>query len=149
MSDNTFSKAMPPKAAKFPKAARVTRSDDFTAIIRRGAYAADDIMVVNVRWRDKGAGEPARLGISIPKKTGNAPVRNRWKRWFREAFRTRRGEFPLGIEIIVRPKRDAVGSFERIDRSFVSTVKRAVRKLPQPRAVDVDSGRDGVSGSGV
>ena len=70
-------------ASLFPKAARVIRGDDFTAIIRRGAYAADDVLVVNVRWNPANALEPAKLGISIPKKTGNAVVRNRWKRWLR------------------------------------------------------------------
>jgi ribonuclease P protein component len=120
----------------FPKVARVTRGDDFSEIIRRGPYAADATIVVNVRWArispgcDAAAMPLAKLGISIPKKTGNAVVRNRWKRWIREAFRTQRTRLPRGIEIVIRPKRDAVGSFQVIADSLVSTVTRAVRKLP-------------------
>ncbi len=113
----------------FSKAARVVRANDFTAIIRSGPYAADDVMVVNVRWSSQADTEP-KLGISIPKKTGNAVIRNQWKRWFRESFRTRRQDLPRGIEIVVRPKRDAVGSFAAIDRSLATTISRAVRKLP-------------------
>ena len=119
----------------FPKAARVIRGDDFTAIIRRGASEADDVLVVNVRWNPANALEPAKLGISIPKKTGNAVVRNRWKRWLREAFRRRRDELPAGVEIVIRPQRDASGSWVAIDRSLQKTVARAVRKLT-PRSAD-------------
>lgn len=123
---------------RFPKQLRVTRSDDFSDIIRRGAFAADDVLVVNVRRRVTSVQEPdataaivasPRLGISIPRKTGSAVVRNRWKRWIREAFRLQRSELPTGIDIIVRPKRDAVGSFAAIAKSLRSTTWRAEKKL--------------------
>lgn len=115
---------------RFPKNARVTHGDDFTAIIRRGPYAADDVVVVNVRWSEGDGRSLARLGITIPKKTGNAPTRNRWKRWLREAFRTQREQFPRGVDVIIRPKRDAVGSFEAVRRTLPKTIARAVNKLP-------------------
>jgi len=120
---------------RFGKPDRIQRSDDFTAIIRHGAFAADEVLVVNVRYRTTGEGSlpPAtsrsRLGITIPKKTGPAVVRNRWKRWIREAFRTQRSQIPVGLEIIVRPKRDAVGGFAAIARSLPVAVRRASRKL--------------------
>jgi ribonuclease P protein component len=119
MTDNTF-----------PRTARVTSGEDFTAIIRRGPYAADDVVVVNVRWNDGDGQALPRLGITIPKKTGPAVTRNRWKRWIREAFRTQRERCPRGVDIIIRPKRDAVGSFEAIQRSLPKTIARAVNKLP-------------------
>lgn len=120
---------------RFREGDRVKRGDDFTAIIRQGAYAADDVLVVNVRHRTTGDGDippdasKSRLGITIPKKTGPAVVRNLWKRWIREAFRTQRSQIPSGLEIIVRPKRDAQGGFEVIARSLPVTVRRAYRKL--------------------
>ncbi len=115
---------------RFGKRDRVKSGDDFTAIIRGGAFAADDVVVVNVRHRDADlVGSFSRIGITIPKKTGPAVVRNRWKRWIREAFRTQRAQLPIGLEIIVRPKRDAIGSFDAIARSLPVTVRRASRKL--------------------
>lgn len=124
---------------RFPKRHRIKHSDDFSAIIRGGAFAADDILVVNVRRSpvgdvDADASPPrsvqaSRLGITIARKTGPAVVRNRWKRWIREAFRTQRSELPVGIDIIVRPKRDAVGSFTAVAKSLTSTVRRAANKL--------------------
>jgi len=122
----------------FPKQHRVTRGDDFSDIIRRGAFAADEVLVVNVRRSaiaaenqeaEQASDRGPRLGISIPRKTGSAVVRNHWKRWIREAFRLQRGELPAGIDIIVRPKRDAVGSFAAIAKSLRSTTRRAEKKL--------------------
>jgi ribonuclease P protein component len=126
---------------EFPKTARVTRGDDFTEIIRGGSYAADDVIVVNLRWAKAASGTDsvalplARLGVTIPKKTGNAVVRNCWKRWIREAFRQQRSRLPRGLEIIVRPKRDAVGSYAAVARTMEKTVLRAVRKLPPRQPV--------------
>ncbi len=122
---------------RFPKTARIVHGDDFTAIIRGSAYAADDCLVVNVRWSKIGSeaiDSASKLGITIPKKTGNAVVRNRWKRWIREAFRDQRDRLPGGIDLIVRPKRDAAGSYQSISRSLRNTVPRAAKKLP-PRVV--------------
>ena len=46
-----------------------------------------------------------RLGLSVPKKVGNAVSRNRIKRRCREAFRTNANGLPSGLDIVlnVRP----------------------------------------------
>jgi ribonuclease P protein component len=126
------------KVNRFCKDDRIRRGDDFTEIIRHGAFAADDTLVVNVRRMSPveiagatqgNVASGVRLGITVARKTGPAVVRNRWKRWIREAFRTQRGLFPAGLEIIVRPKRDAKGSYQAICRSLPVTIGRAYRKL--------------------
>lgn len=117
---------------RFGERDRIKKGDDFTEIIRGGAFAADDVLVVNVRRSDPASTlSKSRIGITIPKKTGPAVVRNRWKRWIREAFRTHRDQIPAGLDIIVRPKRDAVGSFQAIAKSLPSAVRRASRKLKE------------------
>lgn len=109
------------------KSQRVCRGSEFGDAIRGGSVAADGVLVVFV--------VPARcevsprLGVTIPKKTGNAVVRNRWKRWIREAFRIRQHEIPTGYDIIVRPKKDAVGDWQSIERSIRKLVPKAISRI--------------------
>ena len=59
--------------------------------------------------RRTGRSGETRLGITASSKVGNAVARNRIKRRVRELFRTRRGEFPAGMDVVVIAKRGADG----------------------------------------
>jgi ribonuclease P protein component len=118
----------------FPKSNRVRRSKTFTLALRRGGCAADDCLVVfairsGESAEDRSAKPARRLGITIPKKTGNAVVRNRWKRWIRESFRTQQDQFPEGVDLIVRPKKDARGSWNKIRRGLPKLARKAVSRI--------------------
>ena len=119
----------------FPKSKRVVRGDSFTRALRQGGCAADDCLVVFAFARQTDAVPSAprrRLGVTIPKKTGNAVVRNRWKRWIRESFRTQQDAFPFGFDYIVRPKKGASGDWKKIQRSLPRLAKKAVSRF-KPR----------------
>jgi ribonuclease P protein component len=111
-----------------PKRKRVRDGREFTKILKRGRYAADAILVVNVRltadrYLPTASG---RLGVTIPRKTGGAVVRNRWKRVIREAYRIQQGQLPVGYDVIVRPRRGAHCDFHQVRRSLPKLVRRAV-----------------------
>ena len=61
-------------------------------------YACPQAAVVAVEPADP---PPARLGLSVSRRVGNAVVRNGWKRRLREAFRAVRGQLPAGQDYVV------------------------------------------------
>lgn len=120
------------KPNAFPKSKRVVRGSSFSLVLRRGGCAADDQLVVFAFPReldDDRTGPRRRLGVTIPKKTGNAVVRNRWKRWLRESFRTQQDLFPSGYDYVVRPKKGATGGWVAIRRSLPKLARKAASRF--------------------
>ena len=61
---------------------------------------------------------PARLGITVTRRFGNAPQRNRFKRLVREAFRKRQHDFPP-MDLVVRPRSAALNAtLEQIEKDL-------------------------------
>jgi ribonuclease P protein component len=80
---------------RFPRAARVRRRKDYLAIQSRGRRVAGPNLLL---FALAGGG---RIGITVSRKVGGAVLRNRVKRWIRECFRRRRGDFPGGLDLVV------------------------------------------------
>tara|TARA_R110002073_G_C9255364_1_gene562933 strand:+ start:367 stop:723 length:357 start_codon:yes stop_codon:yes gene_type:complete len=111
----------------FPKSRRIVQSSQFTVILRRGVCVADGVLVL---FAVKGEpGSPSRLGVTIPKRTGNAVVRNHWKRLIRESFRTQQDRVPDGMNLVVRPKKDAKPDWAKIQKSIPYLTRKAARRL--------------------
>lgn len=109
---------------RFEKHRRVLRGRDFDRAIRSGRCVADRVLVLYAVAAES-PDVPARLGVTIPRRTGSAVVRNRWKRLIREAFRTQRPRIPVGHLYIVRPKKGADPQWEAIRRSLPALARRA------------------------
>ena len=114
----------------FGKQHRVTHSGDFTKILRLGICVADETLVLFAMPR-RIIQEPLRIGITIPKKTGNAVQRNRWKRLIRESFRIQREKLPSGYDFVVRPKRGASPDWIAIKKSIPRLASKAAKRAHQ------------------
>lgn len=116
---------------QFPKCLRVIKGDDFTRVLRRGGCAADGVLVVFALPRAGRESQPiaTRIGVTIPKKTGNAVIRNQWKRLIRESFRTQKDLMPVGYDLIVRPKKDADLDGKAIRKGLPKLAVKAVKRL--------------------
>ncbi|WP_037308686.1 ribonuclease P protein component [Amycolatopsis orientalis] len=86
-----------------PAAARLRRSEDFRAVMRRGAKAGRRRLVVHALTTDPpDAAEAARAGFVVSKAVGNSVVRHRVTRRLRHLVSARIGTLPPGSSLVVR-----------------------------------------------
>lgn len=105
---------------------RLKLRNDFDRVFEQGVVASDSVLVVHAI---RNSLDHSRIGLSIAKRVGSAPVRNRWKRWMREAFRLRRSELPIGLDVVIRPRRGAEGSFHAVEKSMLHLFPQLDRKV--------------------
>lgn len=110
---------------KFPKSYRIRSQADFERAYA-GVRAMDARLVVHGVRNEL---DHTRLGISLSRKVGSAPVRNRWKRLIRESFRRMRQRLPTGIDLVVRPRKGALCAYDGIQESLAKLIKRLARDL--------------------
>jgi ribonuclease P protein component len=105
---------------------RLSRSRDFDAVYRHGRSAATRFLVLY--WFPREDDSDPRLGLAVPKGSGNAVQRNRVKRRLREVWRARLDRVPAGRDyvLVARPAladaletRDEEWLAERVDEVLV------------------------------
>ena len=131
------------KDESFPKQFRLRTQSEFDAVYHNDVFAADTVLVIQA---NKNGFSYSRLGLSIGRKVGNAVQRNRWKRVIREAFRKRRNQLPVGLDIVVRPRKGAVCQSAAVAQSLQQLVKRVAKKLKPDQMTAPDPAPDPAQG---
>lgn len=81
----------------WPRAVRLVRKPDHDAVHRGSGRVVLRFLVVRHARRPEPS--PARFGWAVSRKIGNAVVRNRVRRWLREALRHERGDL-AGVDVV-------------------------------------------------
>jgi ribonuclease P protein component len=105
--------------------ATIKKKNDFKHVFSRGKSVAGPLFVI---YAVANGQEINRLGLSVSKKVGNAVVRNRIKRWVKEALRVQIS-ISVGYDFIVIARVPAgelpkEGSFAKVGASLAQLFKR-------------------------
>jgi ribonuclease P protein component len=112
------------------KRTRLTDSPEFERVYRQGAAYRGDLFSVHAFPNEFGT---PRLGLSVPRRVGNAVTRNTVRRRLREVFYSALPEIPGNLDLVVSARPAAAeANFRELDEEFV----RALRKLSGAREAE-------------
>jgi ribonuclease P protein component len=116
---------MPPRNG-LSKRQRLLNTAAFQRAYDRRCTGGDDWLLVFAVENDLPF---ARVGLSVGRKWGAAPVRNRVKRLYREAFRLSKGVLPTGVDLVLVPRRVEGLTLAQVRRSLQNQARRAAERL--------------------
>ncbi|MFA0731416.1 MAG: hypothetical protein LKKZDAJK_001188 [Candidatus Fervidibacter sp.] len=117
---------------RFPPSERLRRQKEIQACVREGKRFRHPLLTLYVRWRD---GSGRRIAFSVGRRVAKkATVRNRIKRWLREAYRTKRWAMREGVDMfVVAQPSCAAANFQAVNAALTELLWRAgVLILPCP-----------------
>src|ERR1700722_19613212 len=110
----------------FRKHEHLRRPADFKLAYERRRSVSNDWLIVYVR---ENALPHLRLGLSVSRKYGGAVQRARLRRLYREAFRLTRHEMPVGLDLVLIPRKNDLPTLDDLRRSLPRLVRQLARKL--------------------
>ncbi len=120
----------PTQPLTFPPTYRMKTPAEFERCYARKRSASDGVLIV---YACENALPHPRLGCSVSRKVGNAVVRNRYKRLFREAFRLSQYDLPPGVDLILIPRPGPYPTVDGVRASLVKLATQAARKFGEKR----------------
>ena len=105
------------------KALRLKKNTEFKTVLSKGAYCADNRLVLYALPNARGENY---FGVSVGKKLGKSVKRNRVKRLIREAVRAQAALLRPGHDIVILARPGAAGEpFVKIERSLTKLLHRS------------------------
>ena len=111
---------------RFRPAEHLSRPRDFRRVYERRRSASNAWLIVYACENEL---PYSRLGMSVSRKVGQATVRNRLRRLYREAFRLTRHEMPTGLDLVVIPRGSAEPALDELKRSLPHLVRQLARRI--------------------
>jgi ribonuclease P protein component len=84
---------------KLPHEHHLLKSSEFKTILYNGKKINLKLSSIYLLQNNL---EYSRIGFIVTKKVGNAPLRNKIKRLWKEAFRLKRGQFKTHVDLVIR-----------------------------------------------
>ncbi|HEY4181035.1 MAG TPA: ribonuclease P protein component [Kofleriaceae bacterium] len=114
------------KPLGFSKEMRLRQRSEFLAVQETGSKVHGK-HVLGIALQRTSPALPGRLGLTVTKKVGNSPVRNRIRRLLREWLRVH-GWVPTGWDIVLVAKDSAARQLHRDD--FAADLTKILRQVP-------------------
>ena len=125
---------MAERSYAFPKSHRLVHANQFDAVYAAKVRETRGPLTIFGLPNDLGH---LRLGLSVPRRVGTAPKRNRVKRLLREAFRLLQHDLPRGYDLVinVRPHDGAMlADYQRMLSAMVLKLHRTWEKRMPPES---------------
>jgi ribonuclease P protein component len=112
----------------FHKSEHLLKTPQFQAVYDRRCSVADPELGLIIYVRENGLPH-SRTGFSVSRKYGGAVQRNRLRRLLREAYRLEKAGLPVGIDIVVIPRKPIDPEIELLRKTIVKWIKQAAGRL--------------------
>ncbi|MBC8202695.1 MAG: ribonuclease P protein component [Planctomycetes bacterium] len=97
----------------------MTKKSEFESVYGSRQCRRTDCMMFHAKENNLNC---SRIGVSIPKRVGNAVVRNTLKRRLREAFRLLQHTIPAGYDLVVTVHKNGNPSRNELEALLLSVV---------------------------